>query len=118
MNSSQYTERKKESFEMASGGHLTTEKNAKKNGNNIMFATNSNLMENMQLDQTHSTCDMRNSLNSANINMMKIYLQSPYKMLLNKKNRNNIIVQDRLFRADNFLQLHTQYRNQEPIATF
>lgn len=68
----------------------------------------------MNLDQSYTFNDLRNTLQHSNKNLIKVYLQTPYKVLsiddVNKKmkNKNN---RDQLFRAENILQLHTEYRN-------
>lgn len=73
----------------------------------------------MNLDESYTFQDFRNSIQSNNKNLIKVYLQTPYKVLsiddVNKKLKNRY-GKDQLFRAENILQLHTQYRNQEQLV--
>lgn len=78
-----------------------------------------NVQFDMNLDESYTFQDFRNSIQSNNKNLIKVYLQTPYKVLsiddVNKKLKNRY-GKDQLFRAENILQLHTQYRNQEQLV--
>lgn len=104
-----HNENKKQYYDMGSGGDQFNSSERKITQNSKILTSGNGLNDNM-IDETYSTCDMPNSLKSAHLNMIKVYLQTPYKMLINKKFRNKNQPQDKLFRADNLLSLHTQYR--------
>ena len=66
------------------------------------------------MDESYTLHDLRNSIQSTNKDLLKVYLQTPYKVLsINDVNRKLKTKhgKDQLFRAENILQLHTQYRN-------
>lgn len=71
------------------------------------------------LDESYTLHDLRNSIQSTNKDLLKVYLQTPYKVLsINDVNRKLKTKhgKDQLFRAENILQLHTQYRNVDQKA--
>ena len=87
-------------MEVASG-ERSIERNKKK-----QIASKTNVQFEMKLDDSYSLRDLRNSLQSTNKNMIKVYLKTPYKVLsikdVNKK-LNGKNSRDQLFQAENLL---------------
>lgn len=84
--------------------------------NKIRQASKTNVQFDNQMEDANSVKNLRTSMMIHNKNLLKVYLKTPYKVLsirdVNRKlkNKNNKDVQ--LFRAENLLQVHTNFRNE------
>ena len=71
------------------------------------------------MDEGVSVKDLRHSMLVHNKSLLKVYLQTPYKVLsirdVNRKLKNKNGKDAQLFRAENLLQVHTNYRNNETV---